>query len=397
MSARRRLPVGVAAALLPAALAASACAREGQPPGGPEDRTPPVVAATQPEPFAVEEGFRGPVLIHFSERISERPGRGRLEDAVRVSPFTGDVRVRHRRDGLAITIEGGFRPGLVYGVTILPVIRDMFGNPLLDDFQFFFSTGAEFHPTVLGGEVTDRITGRPVEGMRVDAVAVEGGLIHTARTDTAGFFVLRYVPPGGYSLRAYDDLDRNGRPDPYERQNGRRIEIGTPVDTMLESLAILEPDTTAARLSDVEIRDSLTLRLTFSDYIDPDEALDGVGVALHSLDGDTARASSVVHEHEWDEMRNREPAPEGEEQAADPPPPLDPAEEDGPTGAVLPKRTLVALLERPLVPGVTYNVVVSGVRNIGGVPEGGGSRILEVPPAKKTDSTDVGRPQRAGR
>ena len=55
----------------------AACARQGAPPGGPEDHRPPVVVSTSPEPFEVlTEPFRGPVRFRFDERVSERLSRG---------------------------------------------------------------------------------------------------------------------------------------------------------------------------------------------------------------------------------------------------------------------------------------------------------------------------------
>ncbi|MFW6200571.1 MAG: Ig-like domain-containing protein, partial [Gemmatimonadota bacterium] len=52
------------------------CARMEAPSGGPEDTRPPVVVSTEPDTFAVVEDFGGPVVIRFSERISEQPQGG---------------------------------------------------------------------------------------------------------------------------------------------------------------------------------------------------------------------------------------------------------------------------------------------------------------------------------
>jgi hypothetical protein len=53
---------------------------------------------------------------------------------------------------------------------------------------------------------------------------------------------------------------------------------------------------------------------------------------------------------------------------------------------VLPGRRLVALLDAPLEVGVEYQVRVSSVVNVNGLPEGGGEAalLLEAPPPPDT-------------
>ena len=121
-----RAAAGVAAALLGAA--ALSCARPGTPRGGPEDRRPPVVIEAEPAPRASVADPNTPIRFRFSERISERPARGVLDDAVLVSPMTGAVQVDHGSEELRVFVAGGLRSGLVYRVTVLPVIVDLFGN-----------------------------------------------------------------------------------------------------------------------------------------------------------------------------------------------------------------------------------------------------------------------------
>ena len=90
------------------------CARPGRPPGGPEDRIPPMVISTWPDTLEIIEPTRDPIRIRYNERISERPTQGTMDDAVLISPETGEVRVKHKRGGLEISLEGGLKPDLVY-------------------------------------------------------------------------------------------------------------------------------------------------------------------------------------------------------------------------------------------------------------------------------------------
>lgn len=285
-------------------LSASACAREAFPPGGERDRLPPVVIAVRPEALSQTEDLRRRIRVQFNERISERPTSGQLDDAVLVSPATGTVRVEHERDALEVDMSGGLRPGLVYLVSVRPVIRDMFGNAMREPFEFVFSTGGEFHETAVAGLVVDRLTGRPAAELVVRVVAqeereAERPVAHVARTDTAGLYTLRYLPPGGYDLVAFEDRDRDQFPDPFELQGRRELSL-TAADTVFMDLPIMEPDTSAARLARAEVVDSATVRLSFTDYLDPDASLAAVGATLARTDGGAAPAvRQLLDEHRW--------------------------------------------------------------------------------------------------
>ncbi|HSR41627.1 MAG TPA: Ig-like domain-containing protein, partial [Longimicrobiales bacterium] len=229
----------------------ASCARQGTPPGGPPDRLPPEVVRTRPDTFAELEVVDDPIRIEFSERISENPTRGTLDDAVLVSPRTGELRVSHEGDALEVDLSGGFRSGVAYRVTVLPVVQDLFGNAMPEPFEFLFSTGGEYTPNAVAGVVVDRITGEMVQDAEVLAHpdwTDTLDLVYVSRTDTAGIFALRYVPPGRYRLQAFQDRDRDGEADPFEIQGERLIPLGA-TDTLLSDLVILQPDTSAPRLA----------------------------------------------------------------------------------------------------------------------------------------------------
>ncbi len=458
----RRSPILAGAVLF----VAFACARQGAPPGGPQDRLSPIVASSEPDTFATVEPFRSPVKIRFSERISERTAAGALDQAVVVSPTAGDVRVSHTRDGLEVSVLGGFEAGMVYRVTVLPVVQDMFGNALEDPYELFFSTGPEFTPNVLAGSVRDRITGRPTPSVRVDAVTLGSTVIHTAVADTSGIFALRYLPPGDYQLRAYEDRNRNGEPDYSEPQNARvvllRRDIETADTVITPEMPLLPRDSTAAQVTRIDVEDSLSLRFSFDDFIDPEVPLDSVLVTLISADEAPPGVVRVLHAHEVAAFRQQQQDSIAEAQrdslaaaaaptttadsaaaglappdsagpavappdsaaadsvaaglapdsaavgpAGDPVPvtepgaPLTPVEfpvlpgpgepepEPDPTetGPPLPERTVVAVLDTPLVPEVLYEAEITGVTNINGRGGGGGSAGFTRPPPPPPDTT----------
>lgn len=386
------------------------------PPGGPEDRRPPRIIATEPDTFATVRELRRPAVFQFDERISERVTGGSLDAAVVVSPRTGDVRVHHRRRGLAVEFAGGFREGLVYRITLLPRIQDMFGNRMAEPFELVFSTGAALSPAAVAGQVTDRITGNATPEVTVDALA-DDGTVYTARTDTAGIFAMRFIPPGDYRLAAYLDRNRNGEPDGFEARDTATLRVG-PADTVVLSLALLEPDTTPAVLARVVVVDSVSLRLSFDDHVAPKDSLETVAVRLTS--GDTVpppRVRRVLHAHEFEAARRavaavgqRDTAAAAVDTVAPAAEPAAPARAERPGGGVAreapadtgrvapeerprPGRELVAVLESALRPGALYDVEVTGVRNINGVPGGGGRAAVEVP---ERPPADTAAPPRRG-
>lgn len=371
-------------------LVAGGCARAGGPPGGVPDETPPRVLGTAPDTFAILESPPPHVEIVFDERISERPVSGTMDDAVLVSPRTGSVRVSHGRRSLEVSMAGGFRPGVVYQVTVLPVINDMFRNPLQEPYEYFFSTGGDFHPNVLAGLVSNRLTGEPAAGARVDARLEGDTIVYATNADEEGLFSLRYIPPGPYEIVAYEDQNRNRAPDFPEPRDSTFETVGAADTVVVLDLALLQPDTTANILASANVADSISVRLTFSDFLDPADPLDDVIVTLTREDGAPAPGvSRVLHAHDFQALLREEAAaaaaraeaerdddPEAEEVTAETPvAPADPAQGAPP----LPSRDLGLRLSEPLEPGIAYGIEISGVPNINGIAGGGGEAEVTRP------------------
>lgn len=424
--------------VLPAALACglllASCARQGAPPGGPPDARPPVVISTTPEALAEVPDFTGPVRFEFDERISEQGGAGPLDEAVTVSPRTGEVRVEHGRGSLSVEVGGGFRPGIVYRVTLLPVVRDMFGNTLQDPFELVFSTGGEPDETAVAGEVWDRVTGRGVGGYSLNAVS-EDSLVYVASSSEGGIYAFRYLPAGSYGVTAFDDQDRDGEPGPSETRGSFALDVA-PGDTLFVDVPVVAPDTTPAVLLGAEVMDSITLALRFDDYVDPGSALDDLSVSVVGESGARPAVRRMFHAAEWIQYvdsvtdslaradsvaRAEAPPPEADTvpatdtlaaidtlAGADSLPAIDTLLADslaradslglprapeatrrrGPAplpgggiqgldqafarGRVLPGRRIVIVLEEPLDPSDAYTVTVDGVVNLEGLEGGGG-------------------------
>jgi hypothetical protein len=107
------------------------------PPGGPEDRSPPGVVAVSPDSMAVVPGWDDPVVVTYSERISER----QVEESVMVSPRTSPVAVDRGSRQIRVSLRRGWEPGQIYHVTIRPEIQDLFNNRVTEPVHLVFSTG----------------------------------------------------------------------------------------------------------------------------------------------------------------------------------------------------------------------------------------------------------------
>ncbi len=442
-----RLPRVAAAACVAGLVAvAAACAREGAPPGGPVDRRPPLLVRTVPDTFAVVPRFHGPVRFVLDERISETTGGGgTLDDAVLVSPLTGAVHVSHDSHGVSVTLDGGFKRDLVYRVTLLPVLRDLFHNQMQNPIDLVFSTGAAFDRNALAGMVWNRVTGKPIAAAVVHAISDSDSLVYQSRADSGGIYAFRYLPAGHYDLVAFQDENRNDRPDFSELQGRRTILMG-PKDTVLsEDVAILRPDTLPAHVVADTALDSVTVAVRFDDYLSPTAPVSQISVQV--LRADSTPGPSVarlLYAKDYDryvtqvrdsfarldslamvEAAKRRPAHDTTPLPAPPPHHLPPAlprapgepgapvggavrglaADVGPDGTLLPSNRLVVLLASPLDSGETYHVHVSGVININGVPLGGGTTtVVYIPPKPpKADTTkgpgaasDTAKVHRAG-
>ena len=400
----------------------SACARPSNPPGGPRDRTGPQVVETVPDTFAVVEPFDDAIRIAFDERISEQATTGTLESAVQISPESGKIQVRHGARALEVRMEGGFKADLVYRVTVLPVVRDLFQNAMADPFEFVFSTGAAMTPNALAGTILDRITGRPVGGARVTARMAgledpdgDSGIpTHVAITDTAGVYAFRYMPSGAYVLTAFVDQNRNREADDFERIGVGSQSMG-PSDTVFTDLSLLVSDTSAAVVVGVDVVDSLTLALRFDDFLDPETPPTGVTASLASDSVDAPEVLEVLHQRvyleriearedslqaldsiqaerllrEADDLRSQGDSLGAAELEAELPLRRSSRARGRPDpGRNLPKQALYLLLGDTLVADEPYELTVGGVTNINGVGAGGGTvEVLRAGP--EADSTSV--------
>ncbi len=379
--------------------------------GGKQDRLPPEVVFTRPEQLSVDTGYTKPVVFTFDERISER-GLGR--SSVVVSPLSGEVELDHSGDEVKVSLKSGWKPGQIYHVVLLPGLHDLFGNQRKVPAELVFSTGPSIPQTALAGLLTDRITGKPQADAWVLARAGADSTTYAAVTDTAGFYALRFLPPGSYVVTAFADRNNNRKPDVSEALAVDTVRLASERDTvLLPTLALLVADTAPARLVRAEAKDTTAVHLFFDDYLDPTQSLAGVHTTLLRMPDSTRvpgapllyfpkqyeRMKAAQARAAADTAKGRPPGADTAAAAVAAKPPA-PARAAGDTAAAdtvqLPTRELVLVPSSPFTPHTRYVVQVQGVVNVNELGRGAGSVAFETPARPKPPPPDTTRARAPG-
>lgn len=352
------------------------------------------------------------VLFRFDEVVSERPqGAADLRALFLLSPRDGDVVVRWRRDAIGVRPRRGWRPNTVYSVTMLPGLVDLRGNVDKLGARVAFSTGADFPATRVTGIVFDWSAGRPAPRSTIEAIDIRDSTTYVAVTDSTGQFDLAALRPGQYAIIAAIDANNNRRRDAREAWDSVLVDLRDNVS--VELLAIAH-DTIGPRLGQIQVRDSLTLRLTVDQPIALAESVTTANVRITRSDSTPVAiayvATAAEHERRQTELQR---ARADSVRLADttrrvtpvdsaPPPRADSVavvEVPADTGRPQPKPSrqappteLLVRLERPLTPATVYRVRLENLRGLISKPRTS-ERVFSTPrPAPPKDSTTGARP-----
>jgi hypothetical protein len=402
------------AGLLLSALAAS-CASQGEPPGGPPRTIPPQIVRVAPESGAIVPDWHGDAVIAFDEVIDEMPAspgaRGTitgLAKQVILSPVAGEVKVSWHRTAIHVRPAEGWRPERVYRLELLPGITDLRRNVLKRGTTVVFSTGPAIPATALTGTALLWVEQRALAGAVIRAVALPDTLAYVTVADSAGGFRLGALPPGRYQIWAIQDQNANRLPDRREAFDTVTVTLDSSATAVLWAFV---HDTVGPRVKSVDPVDTVTLRITFTEALDPRRPVDTLAVRVLALPDSTPVAvAAVLTPPQFDSLQARARA------AADslrrlrdttarrdtaalrrpPPPPLRRDTATADTTALrrllrqrpVPYDRLVVRTAAPLAPGGTYLVRVRGATNLTGAAADA-QGVVAVPAAKPAsrDST----------
>jgi hypothetical protein len=199
------------------------CAKQGFPPGGPEDKTPPFVMRTEPGRGALRVPPGREVRVWFSEAVRASISN----DAVFISPNPGaGVRLKWSGARLAIRFPEPFPDSAAVVVTLGTGIQDMRGNAMKSSFTLAFTRGAVLDSGIISGRA---VGSGSALGLDVWAYRIAGGdVIDPAKTEPEyavqcqenGVFSLSHLPQGLYRVFAVRDRARDRLYQPVEDEIG---------------------------------------------------------------------------------------------------------------------------------------------------------------------------------
>jgi hypothetical protein len=191
------------------------CAKEGMPPGGPLDTTPPKVISVSPPPNSIGVDVNSKIEITFSERMSGK----QTEESIFISPFPKKpLDSKWRGKKLVLSPSEPLLKDKTYVVTIGTGTEDLRRNPLSESYTFAFSTGTALDYGSISGQVWMKQTSgfQTKPGISIwayffsDTIQIDPQKDkpdYVTQSDTGGKYALKNLSLEKYRLLAIDDLN----------------------------------------------------------------------------------------------------------------------------------------------------------------------------------------------
>lgn len=328
--------------LLLATCIAAACASPGVPPGGPVDTEAPQIVKIAPDSGKTGTTPRE-VIFRFNEVVNERPsGASSLNALVLVSPTDGEPRVDWHREEITVRPRRGWKANTAYTITLLPGLSDLRGNTRNETAVTMFSTGATIPSASITGVLFNWPEARVIPRNGIVQAWPKGDttLVYVATADTLGAFVLSNMPPGQYVVRGIGDDNNNRGLDSREPWDTASV---TVQQTSAVDIYAFSHDSLGTRLQNVQVKDSVTLDLTFDNALSIRQPLMPASIRVRAADSVDVGVLSVIL------------------------PPADTTAAVRRLSRVIPARTVTVKLARPLRVKTLYRVRVTDARNLMGI------------------------------
>ncbi|MGH7495742.1 MAG: Ig-like domain-containing protein [bacterium] len=191
------------------------CARQGYPPGGPADTTPPRILQVIPAPDSTRVSRNTPLLFFFSEKVDHKSFAQAIFITPSPVPFDeeGDgLKFDWRGQAVEVRFPDSLRANRTYVVTVGTELRDLRSNRLKDSFSFAFSTGDSLDRGEMRGQVfADKPAGALIlayilaESQEPDPTTQYAD--YYTQLGETGEFVLTNLAPGKYRVFVLTDGD----------------------------------------------------------------------------------------------------------------------------------------------------------------------------------------------
>lgn len=224
---------------------AGACAKVGQPVGGPKDVTPPKVVSSKPVNMATNFNEKR-VEITFNEFLKFKD-----KDKVFVTspPFKKKPEVILKYKTVVVNFREDLLPDRTYTLNFGNSITDNNeGNPVRD-FEFVFSTGKYIDSLSFEGKVVSAFNHQPdKDGLFVmlfdiigDSVPLKYLPAYTAKTNEKGFFRINHIKADTFMVVAIKDANNN-----YLYESAEEVAFSDSL-LFLDTRFYNAPDTAAMR------------------------------------------------------------------------------------------------------------------------------------------------------
>lgn len=285
------------------------CAEVAPPPGGEEDKQPPIVIETSPVNGAINVTPGREIIFWFSEGIV-RPASTR---PVFIAPRQKQPpEISWKSDRLVVKLAEPFDSNQTYVVTLTSEIADWRRNKLDSTVTIAFSTGEKIDSGAVSGFILTNGNSKsgilaglyevPLAGTEIEYDSVYPAYLSQSATD--GSFRFRFLPEKTFQLIAFEDINRsetyNHKEEPFATSD-RNIEIGgtRSLDGLyleLSNPAGVEPALVSASFTvDGLIRIRLNTKLQLG-YLK--DNLNGILLSLKSNPSQTYNAQALLESHQ---------------------------------------------------------------------------------------------------
>ena len=231
------------------------CAAVSHPRGGPEDKDPPELVASDPEEGSLR--FKGgEVKLIFSEYIDEKS----INSAIQISPLLDPpVEIIYNDEEVTLVFPEELLSNQTYVVTINRNLKDERKVALKQSIQIAFSTGN----VIDEGEIKGQIYGEEKYAAHlwklsngfIDSIFITEPL-YVSEANDEGFFSFKYLSPGDYVLIG---LDRSAAGSALVPQ---RMAYGVSP----QKIYSIGRDSTISGVSIRPIREIPQLKLTYGEW-----------------------------------------------------------------------------------------------------------------------------------
>jgi hypothetical protein len=186
-------------------LLSSSCGSRRSPTGGPEDTEKPKVLTTYPAQFG--QLSDGRIEINFSKSLD----KSSVAQAVYIYPPIQNKKITVDKSTMRIRIDEKLKQDTNYYVTLSTRLKDLRGNPLVENQTLVFAHG-KLNDLRLAGLIDyedKRDNGLPV---LVNLLSADSLMVFHQNVSGSAY-AIESLNPASYILRAYIDKNNNGRYD----------------------------------------------------------------------------------------------------------------------------------------------------------------------------------------